>query len=96
MLRTLAYRNNEFVQVGQPPATGHPLILQIAMCAALKKLGYNSYHFLEIPKNKKDAHMRCWMEGLKTKLYGGGELYGKEDFDRLLGKYSVSIHISIE
>jgi len=59
---------------------------------ALGKLGYKSYHMLEIAiseESKKNSHMFCWDEGLRAKLYGEGKPYGREEFDKVLGSYSA-------
>ena len=45
---------------------------------------------LETGNNKKDKHYDCWLEGLTIKYYGKGTPYGREEFDKLLGNYSVS------
>ncbi len=70
-----------------------------ALWAALGKLGYKSYHFMEIgsPEAIKNKHLLCWKEALDAKILGKGKPYGKEEFDKVLGNYSVrdhNIHLS--
>jgi hypothetical protein len=63
----------------------------LAMWMALKRLGYNTYHFKEIgnQQNIKERHMFCWREALIAKLYNSGKPYGKEEFHKLPGRYNV-------
>ena len=58
---------------------------------ALKKLGYNTYHFKEVgePQNVRDKHLWCWREALIAKNFGSGKSYGRVEFDKLLGRYQV-------
>ena len=62
-----------------------------ALYTALGKLGYKSYHYIENGNNKKDNHIYCWLEAMIAKVYGEGEVYGRSEFDRILGRYSVRI-----
>jgi hypothetical protein len=61
------------------------------MHAAMTKLGYRTYHMKELveSQNRKDDHMDCWREAFIAKMYGRGKPYGKEEWDKLLGRYSV-------
>lgn len=68
----------------------YSLFYKTALYTALNKLGYRSYHMLETGNNKKDKHYDCWLEALTIKYYGKGKPYGRAEFDKLLGKYSVS------
>tara|TARA_R110002060_G_scaffold9658_7_gene14475 strand:- start:154 stop:420 length:267 start_codon:yes stop_codon:yes gene_type:complete len=63
-----------------------------ALWTALKKLGYTPYHFMEVgqPENIKEGHILCWKEALEAKVLGKGKPYEPEDFDKVLGRYSVS------
>ncbi|TGO55463.1 hypothetical protein BOTNAR_0244g00010 [Botryotinia narcissicola] len=66
----------------------------MTMYAALNKLGYRCYHFLELtPRNKENTKLRymvCWFEALRYKVLIIGEPYHPADFDKLLQWYSVS------
>lgn len=55
------------------------------------KLGYKSYHFMEngSPEGAKNKHIVCWREALEAKVLGKGTPYGREEFDKVLGNYSV-------
>lgn len=58
----------------------------------MEKLGYKAYHFREIfsAEAKKDGHIWAWDEALKAKVDGEGQPFAKEEFDKILGRYSVS------
>ena len=59
------------------------------MYTALGKLGYKSYHFLEVSMhNVPERHLECWHEALTNKLEGGKPIESIQ-LDKLLGKYSV-------
>lgn len=66
-----------------------------ALWAALKKLGYKPYHMVEAAPAKPRV-MHYWEEALKAKYHGEGKPYGKPEFDKLLGKYSVKASFSSE
>lgn len=62
------------------------------MHEALTKLGHKTYHFKEIGQTdipNEPAHIDAWREAFLAKMYGNGKPYGKEEFDRLLRRYSV-------
>ena len=61
------------------------------MWMALKKLGYETYHFKEVglPQNVRDKHILCWREALVAKNFDSGKPYGKAEFDKVLGRYQV-------
>lgn len=63
----------------------------MSMWAALTKLGYKTYHFKEVGQTDlpNENHVACWREAFNAKMYGIGKAYGKEEFDRLLRRYSV-------
>ena len=67
------------------------LTLHKAMYEALKELGYTPYHAGETltPANKKAQHSKCWGEALYARCYSTGEVYGRTQFDQLLGQYDV-------
>ena len=58
----------------------------ISLLAALNELGYHPYHMAEA---LKDASMDfpLWEEALKAKFLGQGKLWGKEEFDKMLGRF---------
>lgn len=62
------------------------------MFTALNKLGYKSYHATEVTQN---LHLVEWNEGLEAKVTGNGKPFGREEFDKLLGSYSVSMLSSL-
>ncbi|KAH7321822.1 P-loop containing nucleoside triphosphate hydrolase protein [Rhexocercosporidium sp. MPI-PUGE-AT-0058] len=85
-----------------PPFNPRPVEMQVlclglsrtstmSLWVALKKLGYNTYHFMEVgePDNIKDQHLLCWREALEAKVLGKGKPYGREEFDKVLGRYSA-------
>lgn len=59
------------------------------MQTALERLGYKSYHMLEAGKT---SSFRYWLEGLKAKYAGEGKPFGRTEFDKLLGNYSVRVY----
>lgn len=63
------------------------------MLTAFTKLGYNCYHFLEAARMQTagERHLDYWLEGFKIKMYGNGEPFGRSEFDKILGDYSVGI-----
>lgn len=63
----------------------------LSMYMALTKLGYKTYHFKEVgeKQNVRDHHIPCWKEAFDAKLYGRGQPYGREEFDKLLSRYSA-------
>lgn len=63
--------------------------LHVALQTALNTLGYRTYHYTEIFKNRQDPQVEYWTEALKAKIYGNGRRYGRVEFDRLLWSYSV-------
>lgn len=66
----------------------HEAKFLIALITALEKLGYHSCHMKEVAPLWHGAEM--WNDGLRAKYYGQGEPYGKKEFDKLLGSFSVS------
>ncbi|KAG4440934.1 hypothetical protein IFR05_003563 [Cadophora sp. M221] len=85
-----------------PPFGPRPVDMQVlclglsrtstmSLWVALKKLGYNTYHFMECgqPENIRDGHLLCWKEALEAKVLGKGKPYGREEFDKVLGRYSA-------
>lgn len=62
----------------------------MSMYTAFQKLGYNSYHFLEVSMhNKSERHLECWHEALTNKLDEGKPIEPAQ-LDKLLGKYSAT------
>lgn len=62
-----------------------------SMKLALEKLGYvGVYHMAELTRNLPD-HANKWLALLKQKYEGNGQaLVTREQFDEILGSYSVS------
>lgn len=54
--------------------------------AALSHFGYNPYRVMAILDK---VHLECWDEAMQAKFQGKGKQYGKEEFDKLMGKYNV-------
>ena len=69
----------------------------MSMHAALTKLGHKTYHFMEVGQRDlvvegkpREDHIACWTEAFEAKIYDGGRIeYGKEQFDKLLRRYSA-------
>lgn len=61
------------------------------MRAALDILGYRTYHYTEASQAEAAGRndLTLWIEGLNAKIYGNGKPFGKTEFDKLLGDYSV-------
>jgi hypothetical protein len=51
-------------------------------------LGYRSYHMAEIAQ-RGPTHMKLFEEAVRLKMYGGGKLYGKAEFDKWFADYDV-------
>lgn len=77
-----------FLTNSRPSLMHHP-----ALYTALGKLGYKSYHMVEafVPENR-GTHLPCWHEAIRAKLLGTGKEYGREEFDKVLGNYSVRLY----
>ncbi|KAK6981489.1 P-loop containing nucleoside triphosphate hydrolase protein [Favolaschia claudopus] len=57
-----------------------------SMRIALKKLGYNeTNHGFDVWANPLEMEM--WTEAINAKFYGKGKLYGRAEWDQLLGDY---------
>jgi hypothetical protein len=39
----------------------------------------------------KGLHLPCWHEAMRAKMYGIGPEYGRAEFDKVLGNYSVRL-----
>lgn len=61
------------------------------MYAAFKKLGYRSYHASEVPRSLVPKSAVYWKEAIEAKYFGSGRKYRKEEFEKLLGDYSVRV-----
>lgn len=66
------------------------LILCRALRLALEQLGYHkTYHgYSAALENPKDCEM--WLDAMRAKFEGRGKMFGREEFDRLLGHCQVS------
>ncbi|KAK5988336.1 hypothetical protein PT974_12486 [Cladobotryum mycophilum] len=60
-----------------------------SICAALRELGLNPYHFSEISKNNKNKHFETWLKAVRAKYDGVGEPFKGDDFDQLLWNYDA-------
>lgn len=60
-----------------------------AMRAGLRTLGYHDVYHMAAPmaENPRDAEM--WVPAYRAKYQGQGKLYGREEFDKLLGHCMV-------
>lgn len=61
-------------------------------CSALREflahLGFRPYHYSDmICAYQRDIPL--WTEAIQAKYQGKGELYGREEFDKLLGDFDV-------
>lgn len=61
----------------------------MSLLVALKKLGYHPYHMAEA-MNTAPMDFPLWEEALRAKFYGEGKIWGREEFDKMLGNYDVS------
>ncbi|KJZ70379.1 hypothetical protein HIM_10223 [Hirsutella minnesotensis 3608] len=58
-----------------------------SLCAALRRLGLNPYHWEEVVKNK---HFELWLEAIQAKYDGLGEPFkGRDMFDLMLCNYDA-------
>lgn len=63
-----------------------------AMLHALRELGYTPYHMIEALQNPK-RDFPLWTEALNANFYDKSERWGREEFDRLFGKYDASLDV---
>jgi len=59
---------------------------------ALKMLGYNPYHMAAAMQNPKGI-FPCWNEALEAKYEGKGKLWGREEFDKMLGRHDAVLDV---
>ncbi|MCJ1394123.1 hypothetical protein MMC18_007001 [Xylographa bjoerkii] len=60
--------------------------------AALEQLGYNDvYHMVTAMKNPKDYDM--WAEAFNAKFHGKGKMFGRKEWDQLLGDCAACIDV---
>ena len=62
------------------------LSFSLAMQTALQQLGYKSYHMVEAGRTRTFEY---WLEAVRAKYLGDAQPYQREEFDKLLGEYSV-------
>ncbi|ENH75031.1 hypothetical protein FOC1_g10010415 [Fusarium oxysporum f. sp. cubense race 1] len=60
----------------------------MALFMALKQLGYTPYH-MSTPLGSPKTNLGLWREALDAKFYGKGKLWGREEFDKILGPYDA-------
>jgi hypothetical protein len=58
------------------------------MTVALEKLGYKTHHLSKGMFNPHELDM--WTEAMNAKFLGKGKVYGREEWDQVLGRYQVS------
>lgn len=63
-----------------------------SLYTALRMLGYKPYHMAEALKNA-DVDLPCWVEGIEAKLLGTGKPWGREEFDKLTGRYDAVMDV---
>jgi len=77
------------------PSEEHSLISvsrASATKAALEQLGYNDvYHMVTAMKNPKDYDM--WAEAFNAKFFGKGQMFGRKEWDQLLGDCAACIDV---
>ncbi|KAF8851057.1 hypothetical protein BDZ45DRAFT_751070 [Acephala macrosclerotiorum] len=81
ILGRLRWRCYVWVFLGRAPS----------LYTALGKLGYKSYHYMEIfsLNGRGFKAIWCWEEAMRAKVLGEGKPYGKEEFDKVFGSYSA-------
>ena len=67
----------------------------LALYAALRQLGYTSYHMAECSLDTENNSMAYWREALAAKLYGQGKKYQGSDFDKMLWRYDVRSNLCV-
>ena len=77
------------LQATLTPPTASPLLSLTstsALADALELLGYGTiYHMREVNKN---GHQKPWINALEAKYAGRGKVFGKEEWDDLLGNFA--------
>ncbi|UNI15423.1 hypothetical protein JDV02_001958 [Purpureocillium takamizusanense] len=68
---------------------GLPRTGTTSLCAALKVLGMNPYHFSEISRNKNNKHFQLWLKAVQAKYDGVGVPLKGGDFDHILWNYDA-------
>lgn len=63
----------------------------MSMHSALTKLGYKTYHFMEVGQRElpNESHIEPWREAFRAKMYGNGKPFGTDEFAKLLRNYSA-------
>lgn len=59
-----------------------------SLCKALEILGIPTYHGWRSMENHKQSQL--WVEAMQAKYENKGKAWKREDFDQILGDYSVS------
>ena len=57
---------------------------------ALEQLGYGPCYHMRVAMNQYPQDCAMWMKALEAKFDGKGKLFGREEWDQLLGRYRVS------
>ncbi|KAL8819777.1 MAG: hypothetical protein Q9191_007659 [Dirinaria sp. TL-2023a] len=58
---------------------------------ALETLGYRAYHLAEVSQNP--THFPCWKQAQEAKFLGEGKVWGKEEFDQMLGRHDAVLDV---
>ena len=67
------------------------LIPNVALKAALQKLGYSVYHMSEACMRWEDKHLQLWREALDAKYNSSGlKPYSGANLEKILQNYTVS------
>ena len=68
-------------------------IFHTALTAALRKLGFKVYDFVE---RYKADEITLWDNALRAKFFGNGRPWGRKEFDEVTGSFNASSHASIQ
>ena len=69
---------------------GYPRTGTFSLLTALRMLGYKPYHMAETFKNA-DVDMPLWIEGIEATILQKSRPWGREEFDKLLGRHDVCL-----
>lgn len=60
----------------------------MSIFTALEKLNYHPYHMAKAVQAPK-TNLNVWCEALRAKFHGQGKVWGREEFDKVLGNYDA-------
>ncbi|KAJ7258165.1 P-loop containing nucleoside triphosphate hydrolase protein [Mycena rebaudengoi] len=72
---------------------GCPRTGTLSMTVALEKLGYKTHHLSKGMFNPHELDM--WTEAMNAKFLGKGKVYGREEWDQVLGRYQAVTDVSV-